>query len=464
MMNPLGADLDGELHTEENILARASSDFGRVVRGDPEAVIVPTSAGDVVTVVRHARRTGQPITVRGAGHSQGGQSLARGGIVVDTRRLDTIEPVDEVNATVTVGAGLLWGALVRQMAELGWLPPVLTDNPAVTVGGTLAAGGAGAASVRHGLQVRHCLAIEVVLGTGDLVWASPDQNQELFHHVLGGLGQYGVVTRAALRLRRFRPHVHNVKVETGSIARFLDFARQLLERDQVDFLEGFAVPSMDTSGETPTLRHRYSLEFARQADDPETAALPEFARGLDLEPATDHPGGAADDEQHIEVTSWKTAEYMLRWESLLGGSRRPSDEELAHPWVEHFLPLDAAASYLEAISPRFPSTLLLIWPLHGHRLGFPGLVLPDADHLCLVGILASVAPEALDEQLRLLRDASELGISLGGKRYLSGWLDFDEAHWRQHYGPGTCRLLGQLKERYDPDRVFRSIPFGSIQL
>ena len=34
-----------------------------------------------------------------------------------------------------------------------------------------------------------------------MVWLSPQQQPQLFHHVLGGLGQFGVVTRVKLRLR-----------------------------------------------------------------------------------------------------------------------------------------------------------------------------------------------------------------------------------------------------------------------
>jgi len=37
-------------------------------------------------------------------------------------------------------------------------------------------------------------------GTGEVVNCSEKQNEELFHSVLGGLGQFGIITRARILL------------------------------------------------------------------------------------------------------------------------------------------------------------------------------------------------------------------------------------------------------------------------
>lgn len=38
------------------------------------------------------------------------------------------------------------------------------------------------------------------LGTGDFVTCSPEKNMNLFYAVLGGLGQFGIITRARIPL------------------------------------------------------------------------------------------------------------------------------------------------------------------------------------------------------------------------------------------------------------------------
>jgi cytokinin dehydrogenase len=38
------------------------------------------------------------------------------------------------------------------------------------------------------------------IGKGELLTCSEEQNSELFHSVLGGLGQFGIITRARIPL------------------------------------------------------------------------------------------------------------------------------------------------------------------------------------------------------------------------------------------------------------------------
>lgn len=40
----------------------------------------------------------------------------------------------------------------------------------------------------------------MIAGTGEVVNCSEEQNEELFHSVLGGLGQFGIITRARILL------------------------------------------------------------------------------------------------------------------------------------------------------------------------------------------------------------------------------------------------------------------------
>lgn len=42
--------------------------------------------------------------------------------------------------------------------------------------------------------------IIMTAGTGEVVNCSEEQNGELFHSVLGGLGQFGIITRARIFL------------------------------------------------------------------------------------------------------------------------------------------------------------------------------------------------------------------------------------------------------------------------
>jgi cytokinin dehydrogenase len=52
------------------------------------------------------------------------------------------------------------------------------------------------------------LVVPSVAGTGEVVTCSPTQSPELFFAVLGGLGQFGIITRARIPLQLAPPKVH----------------------------------------------------------------------------------------------------------------------------------------------------------------------------------------------------------------------------------------------------------------
>lgn len=143
-----------------------SRDFGRMIRKVPKAVAMPQSAEEVASIAGEKRR----IAVRGGGHSQGGQSLTDGGLLLDTTRLDRVRPLD--SELVRAQGGARWGKVVDALAGTRRLPRVLADSGELTVGGTLSTGGIGTTSHRYGTQVGQVEQLEVVTGTGERVRCS----------------------------------------------------------------------------------------------------------------------------------------------------------------------------------------------------------------------------------------------------------------------------------------------------
>ncbi len=63
-----------------------------------------------------------------------------------------------------------------------------------------------------------------------------------------------------------------------------------------------------------------------------------------------------------------------------------------------------------------------------------------------------IIAEAKHTFLPRLNMASQASIMMGGKRYLSGWIAFDQAQWRAHYGEQWANVVA-LKRKFDPARV-----------
>ncbi len=65
--------------------------FGGMIRRMLQAVAIPRSVEEVSNLVRRAARDQVPVTVRGGRHSQGGQSLTDGRLILDTVRLNRVQ-------------------------------------------------------------------------------------------------------------------------------------------------------------------------------------------------------------------------------------------------------------------------------------------------------------------------------------------------------------------------------------
>jgi cytokinin dehydrogenase len=428
----------GDVCLDHQSLAGASRDFGGVVEARPRIVVWPNDTDDLVAIVRTAREMGTPLAVRGAGHSQGGQALNRGGIVIQTQRLNRIEAISEKDRWVTAGAGMLWSDLLDEVIERNVLPPVLTDQLKVTLGGTLAVGGLGPASFRQGAQIDHCLGLEIVLGTGEAVWTSAKQRPRLFRHVLGGLGQFGVVTKVRLRLRSAEPFVRSHYHKYPNVESFLSDAERLMTRPSVHFLSGCAVPkNHPVAGSS----HDFVLTVSGQLDQIQSGRQRKLVGGM---------GPQAHGDEYMT-----TRQYVARLDATFDGYRRPTETDVTHPWVEHFLPIAAVPKYVEWVTEVFPTVAILLWPMRTANFHQPMLRLPAVDGIALVGVLSSPRHSNLREVLPYLRRLDELGVALGGKRYLSGWLDFDSNRWRQYYGTERWKEIASLKSECDPDRLFR---------
>jgi FAD/FMN-containing dehydrogenase len=125
--------------------------------------------------------------------------------------------------------------------------------------------------------------------------------------------------------------------------------------------------------------------------------------------------------------------------------------------MEVVLPWDTAADYIDQVLPDLPPGLLigghvLLWPARGDTSRSRLFMRPDGENLVGFGILPAIPPALWPQVRPLLDSASRLSIGMGGKRYLSGWIDFTPEEWREHFGPQWEPFV-RAKRRYDPDGV-----------
>ncbi|HEX6764223.1 MAG TPA: FAD-dependent oxidoreductase, partial [Polyangiaceae bacterium] len=136
----------------------------------PAAVVSPETTEDVVSLVALARREGLPLVPFGAGSGVcGAIECDPRTVVVDTKRMRAARRL-EAGPALAVGPGAmgitLEESLEREGFTLGHFPSSILCS---TVGGWVAARGAGQCSGRYGKIEDLVLAAECVLGTGEVV-------------------------------------------------------------------------------------------------------------------------------------------------------------------------------------------------------------------------------------------------------------------------------------------------------
>jgi FAD/FMN-containing dehydrogenase len=162
----------------------------------PQAVVFCESLADVQSTVRWARRHAVRIVPRSGGHSYGGYSTTTG-VVVDVSRLKGIALDRHGHAAIGAGARMI--DVYAHLAPFGRTVPA-GSCPTVGIAGLALGGGVGFASRKFGLTCDNLLEATVVLADGSAVVCNASRHPDLYWVLRGGGGgNFGIVTRLVFR-------------------------------------------------------------------------------------------------------------------------------------------------------------------------------------------------------------------------------------------------------------------------
>jgi FAD/FMN-containing dehydrogenase len=432
-----------------------ATNFGRMCRARPSLVLRPLCVEDVQAGVRFAGERGLAVTVRAAGHSQGGQGLGDG-LVIDMTTLNRLLTLDVAAGSMEVEAGILWRDVVDAAHAAGGLPLALTHALDTTVGGTLSVAGVGAMSWNVGPQVDHVMFLDVVTAAGDLVRCDRQTNVPLFDAVRGGLGQFGIIVRAGIPVRPCGP-----AIET----------RRFLYQDMAALLEDAKVFTAE--------RATHRMLAVHLARDPlrggklmAAVFVGQDVNGHDAPAALDFPRlHAAYEPPAQRSPTWTRDGAPGHHFFRVFGAGSPAEEaSRLHPWVDVLFPFSSGAASLAAFADNANDLLLranaaLIFVRRG-PVPAPFLVVPEepgSDLAVGLGLYPSFAEEQVDEAARAMQSFARgmLEACAGvGKRYPCGYFGEAELNdWAFHYGPQWLALC-EAKERHDPARRFDGSPIA----
>ncbi|MDH4037426.1 MAG: FAD-binding oxidoreductase [Candidatus Krumholzibacteria bacterium] len=171
----------------------------------PALVVRALGVADVVTVVNFARQHGIALSMKGGGHNIAGLACCDGGLLLDMGAMRGVW-VDPAGRIAHAQGGCLLGDVDRETQLHGLAAPLgfvsLTGIAGLTLGG-----GFGYMSRQCGWTSDSVRSMTLVTAEGKIVRASEKENKDLFWGLRGGGGNFGVVTNIEYSLYPVGPEI-----------------------------------------------------------------------------------------------------------------------------------------------------------------------------------------------------------------------------------------------------------------
>ncbi|GAB4197594.1 MAG: hypothetical protein OHK0022_16000 [Roseiflexaceae bacterium] len=457
---------DGTLLTDAATLQEAADDFGHIIKRTPVAVLRPGSVADVQKLIVFARQNGIKVAMRGQAHSTYGQAQVEAGVVIDSTTFNTIEAILPDRAVV--GAGVLWSHLTQAALAQGLTPPVMTDYIELSIGGTISSGGIGGATHQYGVQADNVLELDVVTGTGELVKCSAKQNRDLFNAVRAGLGQFGIIVRATVRLIPAETHARVFMLYYDDLETFTEDQIKLMNSKTFDYLEGQVVPG-------PNGGWRFMLEavyfYTPQGQLP-NATPPKRPGDADPQKRPHGPGGKKDQPdndkllKHMRdnraeavINDQSYFDFLNRLAATVAFLKQIGVWTFPHPWIDEFVPGKAVVQHVSEVLADL--TLadtgqgpILLYPFRTNQVDLQFFSLPKEPVAFLFSILRTAPPDpaVVNQMVADNLAIYERNRELGGTRYAIGAVPFTQQHWQRHFGAAWPAMVA-AKQRYDPGNI-----------
>lgn len=164
----LAREVDGEVLFDLPSRGRYATDAS-IYQVMPVGVVVPRTADAARVAMQLAAEAGVAILPRGAGTSQCGQTVGAALVIDNSKYLNGLIAIDEVNRRATVQPGLVLDHLNNKLKSTGlWFPVDVSTSAQATIGGMAGNNSCGSRSIAYGNMVHNVAAIEAVLSDGSI--------------------------------------------------------------------------------------------------------------------------------------------------------------------------------------------------------------------------------------------------------------------------------------------------------
>ena len=99
-------------------------------------------------------------------------------------------------------SGVLISDIIETFLPKGWFPFVTPGTKFITLGGAIACDVHGKNHHKEGSFGNHINWIDIIIDKDKIIRCSPNENSQLFHWTVGGMGLTGVIIRCSIQLKK----------------------------------------------------------------------------------------------------------------------------------------------------------------------------------------------------------------------------------------------------------------------
>lgn len=419
---------------------------------------MPIAQQQLIQSLKDAKTQGKRVTIAGARHTMGGQTIYKNGLSLDLAPFNQMA-LNAKTGILTVQSGARWSTVIPYLNQRGYSVAVMQSNNDFSVGGTMNANA-------HGWQhdrppfASTVERFRLMLADGRIVHCSRQDNAELFSLVLGGYGLFGIILDVELKV---------VPNELYSARRSVVSSREYVAtyRQQISPDVGMAYGRLSIAPDQ-FLREAILTRYHTITPKPNAGLdqdLPETPWQLGIA-RTVFRGSIGNDygkqlRWQLEKQSGGEAgaqvprNQILNRSSKLFANRQASTTEILH---EYFIPPESLEQFLEkcrAIIPNHRVDLLNVTIRNVYEDQDSFLRYADRELFGLVMLFHQQRTIADDQVMESLSQALvEAALSVGGRYYLPYRLHSTPEQFHRAYP--QARRFFELKRRYDPTELFQN--------
>jgi len=201
----------------------------------------PANESECRETLAFCRRNKMSICPRGGGYSYGDIILNDRNVILDTSKINRILDFNERTGRMIVEPGVTMIDIFKHVLHLRFALAATPSESTITVAGAVGGNVNGRDGWRLGNFGDQVVALRLLTASGQILDVDRNENADVFHAVIGGLGLLGIIVQATIQLQRIpSPFLEISRTPVENIDRLLEHMQE------VEASSDFAIVWLDT--------------------------------------------------------------------------------------------------------------------------------------------------------------------------------------------------------------------------